>query len=185
MKELLMNIFEIIGATPLPFKWLDEERAVFKFNDIKFGIYANYQILKLDRQEYNIVNVAFGIFDKIFRNESDLNTSLTTFKRPLTIFSTVANACLANNQIINCDHICMIGQDENKEKRASLYSVAAGEIVQGNKHFKSRNITFAHTQNGSLIVAISKQKLTNDEAQKLADNLGVGKIEELPSPPQK
>lgn len=175
-----MKILEILGAKPLSFKWLDENRAVFTFNDQKFGIYADLMRLELNKNIYDICNISFGTFDKTFKTSDDLSTSLTRFKNPLTIFSTVAKACLSNKEIIECDHICLIGADEDKEKRSSLYSVAAHEIITQVESFNRHNLLFAYTSKGSLIVSISKQKLTPEEQQELGEKLKIGKLTEIP-----
>ena len=103
----------------LQYKWIDSERAVFEFNEKKYGIFIDYQVLKLNKS-INIANISFGIIKGKFNTADDLDTSITNFGKPRTIFSTVAEACISNKEIINCDIICLAAADQSKNKRSLL-----------------------------------------------------------------
>ena len=176
---------ELLDMEALPFKWIDTERCVFKFNDIKFGIYAEYQELDLGKIEWEgsdlgnkkieIANISFGIFKTSFTNSSDLDTSITNFGKPRTILSTVAEACLGNQQIINSDIIALAASDQAKEKRFSIYQLALSEIRQKIKVFRNENFLI-QTENGTKIVLLSKVILTDEEKEFVKEKLGIDKL---------
>lgn len=175
-----MNIFEIIGATPLPGKWLDKHRAVFEHEDLKFGIYITFTNIFILTTSYQVVNISFGTYKDTFEGEEDLNLSLTGVGNARIVFSTVATACLKNTYLTSSDLIVMVGNDEAKEHRAILYSAAANEILNKIKRFRDHKILYATNIKGDLFVAIAKSELNDEELQIIADHYQVGKIKRVP-----
>ena len=176
---------ELLDMEALPYKWIDNERCVFKFEDIKFGIYAEYQELDFGKTEWegidfgnkkiDIVNISFGIFNTTFRTASDLNTSITNFGKPRTILSTVAEACLANSQIINSDIIALAASDQAKEKRFNIYQLALSEIRQKVKMFNNETFNI-QTSNGTKIALLSKVILSDSEREFVKEKIGIDKL---------
>ena len=171
---------EILDMVALPFEWSSNERATFEFNGETFGIFVEFARLELQssNREYNVSNISFGIIDKnrikTF-SPNDLNTEITNFGKPRTILSTVAEACLANKELISSDVIALAAADQAKEGRALVYSLAISEIR--NKHtgfFKSNDIRLKNSE-GKYFVLLSKVNFSDEEKQEVADKLGFSK----------
>jgi hypothetical protein len=168
---------EILGLTPQPYKWVSDNKCTFEFKDRKFGIYVEFQELNLSTKlKASVANISFGVLKgDSFNAEDDLDTSLTGFGSPRLIFSTVADACIKNAEIVKSDIICLAGSDESKDKRALLYSVALAEIRSRVKEFhKAKDIT-AKTSNGTILTLLSKIKFTDEEKEEIKDELLISK----------
>lgn len=166
---------EILNMTALPFKWIDSQRCIFNFDNKKFGIFADYQSLKLNTREISIVNISFGIFDKKFLSDNDLDTSLTNFGKPRTILSTVAEACIQNSELINNDIISLAASDQVKNKRILLYSLAGSEIKQKYPEFKQKDINIK-TENGTLAFLLCRIEFTKEEQDLIKKELNLDKV---------
>jgi hypothetical protein len=173
MSNLLKEILDMVA---LPFKWIDNERAIFRFNDAKFGIHAEYQTLKLSTRQISIVNISFGkIKSKNFQGADDLDTSLTNFGKPRTFLSTVAEACLANNEILDCDIISLAAADQVKNKRILLYSLAGSEIKNKRPEFRGKDINIK-APNGTIAFLLSKIEFTPEEQELIKQELNFDKV---------
>lgn len=168
---------EILGMLPLPYKWIDEELAVFSLDDKKYGIFVDYLDLALHKKTIDVANISFGIIknDK-FDNADDLDTSITNFGKPRIILSTVAEACIKNQKITNCDIICLAASDQAKEKRLNIYSLATSEIMSKVKSFNSANSIKVKTQNGTLIMILSKIEFNKEEQLEISQKLNIDKL---------
>ena len=171
MSNLLKEILDMVA---LPYKWLDLERATFKSDDKKYGIFIDYQVIQL-KSSINVANISFGIFSDQFVNSDDLDTSITNFGKPRTILSTVAEACISNKEIINCDIICLAAADQLKNKRNLLYSIALSEIRSKVKKFKLANDITVTTQNGTIITLLSNYLFSEDDKKIISIELGINK----------
>jgi hypothetical protein len=174
----LRDILEaIIDHPKLSFKWIDDQRCTFEFNERIFGIYIDYQTLF---EKYSVANVSFGVLKQKSRffSDEEIDTKLTGDGKPKLIFSTVAHACLANKNLTGCDMIALAGADEKKEKRVILYDVLIWEIQTRFSEFKSRNIFYIKTPFG-IATILSKFMLTPDEQKLVQDELKISKIEKL------
>lgn len=175
-----MNIFEIIGAKPIPGTWLDKNRAIFEYSNIKFGIYITFSDIFILDKTYQVANIAFGTYENKFEIEKDLNLKFTGIGHARIIFSTVASACINNTYLANSDIIIMIGDDEEKERRSLLYSAAANELIHKIPHFKEYKISYSTNPDGDLFVSISKEKLSDQELQILGDSYQIKKLKKIP-----
>jgi hypothetical protein len=168
---------EILDMVALPYKWIDEERAVFSLNDVKYGIFVDFQVLSLVYKTYNVANISFGIIkNKKFISAADLNTSITNAGKPLTVMSTVAEACIANKQIVDVDILCLAAADQAKEKRLNLYSVALSEIKSKVKSFTTSNIIYVKTENESRVMILSKVKFSEEDKEIITKQLKIDKF---------
>ena len=159
----------------LPYKWLDSERAIFEFQDKKYGIFIDYQVLNLSKSKVNVANISFGIIKRQFNKADDLDTSITNFGKPRTILSTVAEACISNKEIINCDIICLAASDQAKEKRLNIYSLALSEIRSKVKKFKLANDIDIKVPNGTILTLLSTYLFSEDDKKLIFDKLGISK----------
>lgn len=166
---------EILDMSALPFKWIDNERAVFRFNDSKFGIYVEYLEIRLPTRLINVANISFGILKNNFNNANDLDTTLTNFGKPRTILSTVAEACLENNTLISSDIISLAAADQAKDKRMTLYSLAATEIKSKIKVFKGNDILIK-TANETKAFLLSRTSFSKEEQEIIKTELNLDKI---------
>lgn len=168
---------EILDMKALPFEWIDEDRCTFKFEDKLFGICIDYLNLELEssKKKYSVSNVSFGIINEnksISFTSDDLNTEITNFGKPRTILSTVAEACLANKDLISSDVIALAAVDQVEEGRALIYSLATSEIRMKRKEFSSSNDIRLKNIEGKYFVLLSKIEFSDDEKQEVADKLG-------------
>jgi hypothetical protein len=175
-----MNIFEIIGAKPIPGIWLDRNRAIFEYFNVKFGIYITFSDIVILNKTYRVANIAFGTYENNFEIEEDLSLKFTGIGNARIIFSTVATACINNTYLTNSDIIVMIGNDEEKERRSLLYSAAANELIHKIPYFREYKISYSTNPDGDLFVSISKVKLSDEELQILGDNFQIKKLKRIP-----
>lgn len=172
MSNLLKEILDMVA---LPFKWIDEERAIFRFNGLKFGIYVEYLEIELPTRLINVANISFGIIKNTFNSANDLDTTITNFGKPRTILSTVAEACLANNILISSDIISLAAADQAKDKRMILYSLAASEIKNKLKIFRGNDIRIK-TANETKAFLLSKINFSEEEQEIIKSKLNLDKI---------
>lgn len=159
-----------------PYKWLSKERCIFEFENKKFGIFVSYIPIELKNgREFTVANISFSVIQNEKFNEEDLNTQLTGIGKPRTVFSTVAEACIANKKILKTDVICLAGSDNLANKRSLLYSVALAEIRSKVKEFDDALDIKAKTSNGTLITMLSKIEFTHEEKEQLKDTLMISK----------
>jgi hypothetical protein len=171
MSNLLKEILDMVA---LPYQWLDSERAIFKFEDISYGIIVEYLELKLPTRIIHVSNVSFGLIKEKLQTADDLDTSLTKFGKLRTILSTVAEACLANSDLMKCDVIALAAAEQAREKRSIVYSFAISEIKTKVKAFR-KDFT-VKSKSGSLIMLLTKIDLTVEEQSYIKDQLGLNKV---------
>lgn len=161
----------------LPYKWIDSERAIFEYENYKYGIFIEYLQLRVNRVDYNVANISFGILksDK-FTIANDLDTSRTNFGKPRTVLSTVGEACVSNKEVLNCDIICLAAVDQIKEKRFNIYQLALIEITGKVKAFDNAKTFHVKSKNGSEIIILSKIKFTEEEQKEISEKLGIDKF---------
>ncbi len=165
-----MTFREMLDMQPLPFKWLDEERATFLMDEVEYGIHAEYLDLKISNNVYDVANISFGrIKDKKFTKAEDIDTSITNFGKPRTVLTTVSDACLANKEIINCDLICIAAADQAKEKRLNIYSITISEIRNKVKSFEKIKDIYVKTKTGTGIIILSKIEFSKEEQQEISE----------------
>jgi len=168
---------EILDMLPLPYKWIDNERATFSLEDVNYGIFIDYLSLDLKDKKYNVANISFGrIKNEKFNNADNLDTSITNFGKPRTVLSTIAVACIENKQVISCDLICLAVSDQAKEKRFNIYSLALSELRSKVKDFASAKDVYVKTQNGTRIVILSKVEFTEEEQKEISEKLKIDKL---------
>lgn len=169
MTNLLQELLEI---SPLAFKWHDKTRCVFQSNEKHFGIFLEFFSLELGRDGRTVaaVNVVFGTIDeeksKSF-SVRDIDMQITNFGSPRTILSTVANACLANPTLVNCDIIALAAADNVKDKRARIYALAATEIKSKNAEFSKHREIRVKNAEGQSFVLLTKLEFTEAEKQEV------------------
>ena len=91
------------------------------------------------------------------------------------IFSTVAEACCNNKDIIKSDIICLAASDQVKNKRTLLYSVALGEIKIRIPEFHKANDIKITTENGTVLTLLSKVNFNKKEKDEIKDKLLISK----------
>lgn len=162
----------------LPYEWTDRHKAVFEHNDKKYGIYVDYFRLKLSTlKNADVANISFGIIkDDNFSGSNDLDTSITNFGKPRTILSTVAEACISNKDIVNCDIISLASADQVKQKRTLLYSLALAEIRNKVKEFSVAKDLSVKSKTGTIITLLSKIEFTEEEQKEIAKELEIDKF---------
>lgn len=168
---LLTEIKKLLGMVPVPYKWLDGERCIFTCGETHYGIFATVMDIDTRVRECSIANISFGVIGDKFETEDDLDLSLTGTGMQRTVFSTVADACINNPTIIDCDILCLGAADEVKDKRALLYSLATSEIQQKIKQFDRANRLRVVTSNGTHIAILSKVQLSPEEQEFVMDKL--------------
>ena len=171
MSALLKEILDMVA---LPFKWIDDERAMFSFDDRLFGIFVEYMILGLPNREVTVANVSFGRVRNLKFGVNDIDTSLTNFGKPRTILSTVAEACLANHDLMKSEIISLAAADQAKNKRELVYSLAVSEIRSKVRAF--RNDFTVTGKSGSRVMILAQIALTDDEKNIIKDELGLNKV---------
>jgi len=169
----LTEIKKLLNMEPLPFKWLDEARAIFASGDTVLGIVAELLTIELSGSSYSVANVSFGIIHDTFENPEDLDLTLTGKGLARTIFSTVGAACLANTAVTGSDIICLGASDKVKERRDILYSMALTELQPKLKKFDRANNIRAITDNGTFINILSAVKFSAEDQELIADKLGI------------
>lgn len=171
---------EILDMAALPYNWLNNEKATFSFNGKTFGIVIYFLKLELasSSQKYNVSNISFGVIPeekkKTFTT-ADLNTEITDFGKPRTILSTVAEACLANKELISSDIIALAAADQVKEGRALIYSLAISEIRNNHTGFSNAKDIRLKNSEGKYFVLLSKVDFSEEEKQEVANKLGFAK----------
>lgn len=168
---------EILDMVALPYKWIDDKRAIFSYQDKKYGIYIDFLDLKL-KKIYEVCNISFGLLRSDIEkfSENDLDTSITNFGKPRTILSTVAEACIVNQSIIKSDIICLAASDQSKSKRLNIYSLATSEIISKVPAFNRSNTFLIKTQTGSEVIIISKFKFDIEDQLEISSSLGIDKL---------
>lgn len=166
---------EILNMTPLPVKWQSNTQARFVMSDETYGILLEVQELTLPSRKIDICNVSFGRLkdDKKDVSEDNLDRSLTNKGQTRTVLSTVANACVANNTVLNSDIVVLAGADQAREKRANIYLLGISELSNA---IKSQ---FKHTLRFKLgnaqVVALSKIDFDDEELNFITSNLDIQK----------
>ena len=171
-------IKEILDMVALPYKWIDKHKALFEYDDKKYGIYVDYFHLKLSTMKTaDVANISFGIIkNDNFSVSNDLDTSITNFGKPRTILSTVAEACLSNKDVVNCDIISLASADQIKEKRTLVYSLALAEIRNKVKEFSVAKDLNIKSKNGTVITLLSKIEFTEEEQKEITKELEIDKF---------
>jgi hypothetical protein len=170
-----MLLRELLNMNPLPFEWLDNERATFSFNEQAYGIFVGYMGLTLDVTEHLLANISFGTLKGPFNGEEDLDTSLTNIGSPRRILATVAEACLANKDVVDADIICLAAGDQAKHKRVSIYSLALSEIRTKVPKFQASKDIRLTAANGAQVIVLSAVEFTKDEQSFIASELKLTK----------
>ena len=174
MSALLKEILDMVA---LPCKWEDSERATFLADDLKYGIAIEYLMLDVSNKHLTVANVSFGrLKNKTFQNADDLDTSITNFGKPRTILSTVAEACINNEDVIKSDLICLAAADQAKEKRLNIYSLALSEIRSKVKEFSAAADIYVKSKNGTQIIILSKAEFSEDEQREISEKLEINKL---------
>jgi hypothetical protein len=159
----------------LPYNWISSERCVFALDDKQFGIYIEYQELTLQDRDLEVANITFGLIKSYNFDHSSINTELTNFGKPRTILSTVAEACLANFDLMKCDVIALAAADQAKDQRIFVYSLAMAEIKQKKPEFRKKDIQ-VRTKNGSRLILMSKIEFTKVEQDYIIQQLDLEKL---------
>jgi len=167
---------EIIDANSLPYEWKNENFALIE-SIPRLGIFVEYLTLNLVNKNISVANISFGKVSKdIVSSSAELDTNLTGAGQPRTIFTTVANAISTNNEIVNSDLICLAASDKSKHKRSILYSIALAEFQSKHSEFKTRNSIHVKTSNGTLISILSKLVFSDEEKNKIEQELSISKV---------
>lgn len=177
MGKLLKEILDMVA---LPYEWSSDERATFEFNEKTFGIYVEFASLELESssKRYNVANISFGIIQpqrKLTFLPKDLDTEITNFGKPRTILSTVAEACLSNNELMSSDIIALAAADQAKEGRALVYSLAISEIRNKHTGFSNAKDIRLTNADGKYFILLSKIAFNEEEKQEVVDKLGFSK----------
>jgi hypothetical protein len=167
-----MKLNEILGMTPLQFKWIDDRTCRFSYDNLNFVIcleILEYKFLHSGKN-VNCANVSYGTVESNNGHvEPDqLNKNLVNLGKPRTIISTVAKACLSNGELVSCDVIMLAASDQHAAKRSVIYNLAASEIQRVLPKFKTYHVT----KDNSKLVILAKADFDDDQLSELADVLG-------------
>jgi len=169
-------LLELLDMVPLPFKWLDNNRAVFTFEGRNFGIYVDFLSLVLKKKHASVVNVSFGIIKDKFVGADDLDTTLTNLGKIRTVLSTVAAACIANKEVALSDIVCIASADQAKDQRNIIYSIALSEIRAKVPAFSHAKQILVMSNNGTKIILLSKVEFTEADKLEISNILGINKL---------
>jgi hypothetical protein len=171
----MTTLKEILDMKALPFDWINENQAIFKLGSQRYGIFVEYLELQLVKRKIDIANISFGRIGDQFKEVSDLDTSLTKLGKPRTIMSTVAEACLSNNELTNCDVIALAAADQASAARIMIYSLATAEIKLKRPEYRKKDIELK-TETGSRIILLAKTEFTALEVKQISQKLKLDKI---------
>jgi hypothetical protein len=172
-----MRLDEILDSKPAPFKWLSDEICEFELDGQSYGIAIEFVYLVLETlpSQLNCANVSFGIVENGFSSADDLDTSLTGANRQFAVFNTVAQACIANNQVMSSDVIVLGGADEVADKRSALYSLLWSKLSSKlDKRYEDFN-RFNIKMNGHSLFIVSQHRFSDEEKEELATKLNFSK----------
>lgn len=168
---------EILNMTALPFNWLDDKRCQFTIQNKQIGIFIEFVDINLTTRHVSCANVVFGeIINDKFEDETSLSLTLTGLGKPRTVFSTVAEACIANINIINSDIICIASTDDVKETRNLLYSLMFSEIKEKIIKFKNAKIINMMSETGNYLVLLTNLDFSREEITLINSQLGLKKL---------
>lgn len=167
-----MLLREILGLTPLPYKWLSPTQGSFEFEGLPFGIYLNEFNMRLKNRVVSVVNISFGPLKdpKQPIHENNIDTSMTNLGKPRTILSTVAFALIHNPNLKTNDVIVMAAAAQI-EKRINVYTIAYAEIDHEFPEYR-KNPFYAKLKSGATLIALSKIEFTQEEINEIGEHIG-------------
>ena len=171
-----MLLKEIVGVDPLPYEWLTNTIGQFTFNNRLFGIVIEVVPVDLITRKIQVANIAFGLVHDTSQSISaaNIDRSPTGFGNPLTVYSTVASACINNISLRSYDVLMLGATDAVRDKRANHYLRAVTETAWAIPEFK--DTIRLKAQNGNIAVVLSKTEFTDEEKQTIVQLTGLGKI---------
>lgn len=171
-----MLLRELIEIEPVPYKWLSNTIAEFNIDNEFYGICVEVIPIASSKRAYKFANISFGPVINIRESISPSNISraLTGKGKPRAVISTVADACIHNRILMACDVLVLAGADQAALRRSNIYLLAYTEIsykIPQFKHIYRPEILNKKTGIKSLLVCISKVKISPEESKIILDQL--------------